>query len=455
MKRTIFTLIMGLMLSVTAFAQKTVAVYVTSSDGVSQETKRILGSELVAAITKTNEYVAVERTADFMAQVSKEQGNYEIDDAKLYDLGRKFGASNVCVADVTKFGDDYYIVARLLDIKTSKVWRTSKKYAKLTSLRELVETSEALAKELFEKQKEFSTYAYGDNMDNNSYIVRIENRGNYTKVTLKYVSVNAKQQLSIDRNTYIEDLYTHQKYQLTDAANINMFDQNNRTGKTIGTGVWEYSLFFDRIADGTQTIRIIEPNGRKYNDIVLKPYDDDNTFVFEDNTQRIYANKSLNYKQQLQEQGSLTIHKKGKTYYMNDRELSKQEYQGYIEDCPEAWSKYKKGKTWNTVGYVSLGVGVAFCALEIVRAYDLDRDSYQIQYGYNEGNSRFDSDCRRLIYWGIGGLCAGAAVSVTSFIIGNNHKSEAYKEYNNHCAKPATLSMGITSNGGVGFTLNF
>ena len=28
-------------------------------------------------------------------------------------------------------------------------------------------------------------------------------------------------------------------------------------------------------------------------------------------------------------------------------------------------------------------------------------------------------------------------------------------EYNNHCAKHATLSMGITSNGGVGLTLNF
>ena len=85
-----------------------------------------------------------------------------------------------------------------------------KKYAKLASLRELVKTSEALANELFGNIKEFSTYAYGDNMDNNSYIVRIENRGGYTKVTFKYVSINPKQQLGIDRNTYIEDLSTHQ-----------------------------------------------------------------------------------------------------------------------------------------------------------------------------------------------------------------------------------------------------
>lgn len=279
-----------MLLSVTAFAQKTVAVYVTASEGVTQETKRVLGSELVAAITKTADYVAVERTSDFLAQISKEQGNYEIDDVALYNLGRKFGASNVCVADVTKFGDEYYIVARLLDIKTSKVWKTAKKYSTLKSLRELVETSEALSNELFGATKEFSTYAYGDNVDNNSYIIKIENRGNFTKVTLKYLSLDPKQKLGINRATYIEDMVTHQKYNLTDAVNINIIDQDNSSDKYVGKGIWEYSLFFDRLYDDVQNIMIIEPNGRKYKDIVLKPYGDENTFVFKDNTQKVYEN---------------------------------------------------------------------------------------------------------------------------------------------------------------------
>lgn len=426
--KKLFTLLLGLMLSVTAIAQKTVAVYVTSSEGVSKETKSILGSELVAAITKTNEYVAVERTADFMAQVSKEQGNYEIDDAKLYDLGRKFGASNVCVADVTKFGDEYYIVARLLDIKTSKVWRTSKKYAKLASLRELVETSEALAKELFEKQKEYSTYAYGDNMDNNSYIVRIENRGNYTKVTLKYVSVYPQQKLGINRETYIEDMTTGQKFQLTDAVNVNIVDHGNANGKTIGAGVWEYSLFFDRILEDAQTIRIVEPGGRKYNDIVLRPYGDENTFVFEDNTQSIYDSKSFNVKEQLKEQGNVTIHKRGSSYYLGDKQLTKDEYKGIIEDCPEAWAKYKKGKTWTTIGYTLVGIGVVIIGIGVPQSYS----------------------AMPIIEGAVFGM-----LSIPEFLIGSNKKREAYKEYNKHCSKPATLSLGITSNGGVGFTLNF
>ena len=441
MKRKIFTLIMGLMLSVTAIAQKTVAVYVTASEGVSNETKRILGSELVSAITKTKEYVAVERTADFVAQVAKERGNYEIDDAALYDLGRKFGASNVCVADVTKFGDEYYIVARLLDIKTSKVWRTSKKYAKLASLRELVETSEALANELFGNIKEFSTYAYGDNMDNNSYIVRIENRGSYTKVTLKYVSVYPQQKLGINRETYIEDMTTGQKFQLTDAVNVNILDQNNTNGKTIGVGIWEYSLFFDRIPEDAQTIRIVEPNGRKYNDIVLKPYGDENTFVFEDNTQSIYDSKSFNVKEQLKEQGNVKIHKRGSSYYLGDKQLTKDEYKGLIEDCPEAWSKYKKGKTWTTVGWACVIGGATIFVVS------LNENGYRGETSIE----KFEKD-RAMIRFTAVGLCL---LSIPEFIIGNYNKHEAYKEYNKYCSKPATLSLGITSNGGVGFTLSF
>ena len=439
--KKVFTLIVGLlMLSVTAFAQKTVAVYVTASEGVSQETKRVLGSELVSAITQTADYVAVERTADFMAQVAKEQGNYEITDAALYDLGRKFGASNVCVADMTKFGDEYYIVARLLDIKTSKVWKTAKKYSTLNSLRELVETSEALANELFGNTKEFSTYAYGDNVDNNSYIVKIENRGSFTKITLKYVSVNPKQTLGINRATYIEDMTTRQKYNLTDAANINIIDKNNNSDKLIGSGIWEYHLFFDRISEDVHNIAIIEPNGRKYNDIVLRPYGDENTYVFEDNTQNIYNNMQNSYKELLYKQSiKEPIVNKGNSYYVDNKLLSKQEYKNLLMECPEAWDEYNKSNNWKITGWVLAGTGVGALSFLLLDALTGD--------GSAEDGGMYP-------VLGIGGFVFGG-VSIPAFIKSNRHKQKAYIEYNHHCAKPATLSMGITSNGGVGLTLNF
>ena len=276
----------------TALSQKTVAVYVTSSESVSPETKRILGSELVSAITRTNEYVAIERTDEFMAQVSQERGNYEIDDAKLYDLGKKFGASNVCVADVTKFGDEYYIVARLLDIRTSKVWRTSRKYSKLSSLKELVETSESLAEGLFGQTKEFSTYANGDNKDNLTFLTKIENRETYTKVTFKIVTVSPSQQIGISSETYIEDVSTGIRYQLKNTSNINIIDIKNSKYKTINKGITEYSLFFELLPEDATNIMIIEPGGYEYKDIILRPYGNENTFVFEDKSQELYNEKT-------------------------------------------------------------------------------------------------------------------------------------------------------------------
>lgn len=276
----------------TALSQKTVAVYVTSSESVSPETKRILGSELVSAITRTNEYVAIERTDEFMAQVSQERGNYEIDDAQLYDLGKKFGASNVCVADITKFGDEYYIVARLLDIRTSKVWRTSRKYSKLASLKDLVETSESLAEGLFGQTKEFSTYANGDNKDNMTFLTKIENRETYTKVTFKIVTTSPSQQIGISNETYIEDMSTGIRYKLKNTSNINIIDKKNSNYKTINKGITEYYLFFELLPEDVTNIMIIEPGGYEYKDIILKPYGNENTFVFKDKLQELYNEKT-------------------------------------------------------------------------------------------------------------------------------------------------------------------
>lgn len=445
--KKVFTLIMGLMLTMSAFAQKTVAVYVTASEGVSNETKRVLGSELVAAITKTADYIAVERTTDFMAQVAKEQGNYEITDAALYDLGRKFGASNVCVADVTKFGDEYYIVARLLDIKTSKVWKTAKKYSTLKSLRELVETSEELANELFGRTKEFSTYAYGDNVDNNSFITKIENRGNFTKVTLKYVSVNPKQTLGISRNTYIEDMSTRQKYNLTDAANISLLDQNSNSGKLIGSGIWEYHLFFDRIPEETQNIAIIEPNGRKYNDIVLRPYGDDNLFLFEDNTHTVYDNMIANPDLFKYKHTDIIV-KKGDFYYLGGERMTKNEYKQVLKNCPEAWIKYQKGKKWYAVGYAAAGIGVACFSYYEYKYITLNKWDYYHDIPFSDGyfDNNYDRDKKQFINGAVISFCVGVAIAVPLFIIGHNQKKQALTEYNNYCASPK-LNMGITSNG--------
>ena len=297
MKRQLFLLLISMMISVSLYSQKSVAVYVTSSESVPKETSKILGSELVSAITKNENYIAIERTDDFLSQIQNEQGNYNnIDDNKLCYFGKKFGASNVCVADITKFGDEYYIVARLLDINTAKIWKTSKITSTLNSLSELISASEILSDDLFGSKKEFSTYAYGDNSSNQSFITKIENKDNTTKVFFKYVSDSPTQQIGIQKTTYIKDLSTNETFKLVDANNINIIDENNKTYKTIGEGVWEYTLFFERIPEEAKNIIIIEPNnGWEYKDITLKPYGNENIFVFEDLVEKYQKEQEEQY----------------------------------------------------------------------------------------------------------------------------------------------------------------
>ena len=41
------------------------------------------------------------------------------------------------------------------------------------------------------------------------------------------------------------------------------------------------------------------------------------------------------------------LYKSGKSFYVANKKLTNKEYLNLIEYCPEAWVKYKKGKTWN------------------------------------------------------------------------------------------------------------
>lgn len=312
MKKQIILVLMIMMLSLSSFAQKSVAVYVTSNEMVPKEINKILGSELVTAITKNENYVAVERTDDFLSQVSLEQGNYDkgLDDGKLCFFGQQFGASNVCVADITMFGEEYYIVARLLDISTAKVWKTSKKTSSLKTLDELVNVSELLADDLFGYTKELSTYAYGDNDANQSFITRIENTNTHTKVTVKYFSASEKSSIGISRETYIVDVITNEQYKLKETANINMISDspylaNQQCGIVGVKGICEFTLFFERIPDNIRNIKIIEKytdgeEGWEYKDITLKPYGREGLYVFkyEDTIEEEYNKflKTLVYK---------------------------------------------------------------------------------------------------------------------------------------------------------------
>lgn len=121
---------------------------------------------------------------------------------------------------------------------------------------------------------------------------------------------------------------------------------------------------------------------------------------------------------------------------MGDKRITKDQYKDLVECCQESWVKYKHGKNWKIAGWISLTTGSAILVLCV-----LDNNVK----GFDLGDPVINS-----------AIGAGLTVSsIPMLILGNKYQKNTYKEYNKHCAKPATLSMGLTSNGGVGLTLNF
>ena len=145
----IFTLFLLSVMTLTAIAQqKKVAVYVT---GQQTGINKVLGDQLVAAFAKSGKYIAIERTASFLAELGKEQ-NYQrtgaVDDNELSRLGKQFGVQLVCVADVSDVFGEKYVSARLIDVETAEVVNTSNTTSKLTDMQELLLVTEKLTKDL-------------------------------------------------------------------------------------------------------------------------------------------------------------------------------------------------------------------------------------------------------------------------------------------------------------------
>lgn len=162
MKTKLFTLIMLLMVSMTAFAQqKKVAVYVT---GQESGINKVLGDQLVAAFAKSGKYIAIERTASFLAELSKEQ-NYQrtgaVSDNEISRLGKQFGVQLVCVVDVSDVFGQKYVSSRLIDVEKAEVINTANAQSSLNNMEELMRVSNSLKGQLFSGLAENSNVPQG------------------------------------------------------------------------------------------------------------------------------------------------------------------------------------------------------------------------------------------------------------------------------------------------------
>ena len=143
---------MAMLLAVCSFAQapRKVAVYVTGD--VEDSYKKVIGSKLVSGITQSGEYVAVERTNEFLAALTQEQ-DYQmsgaVNDQQIVKLGAQFGVRYVLVADVTEIFESTFISARMIDVQTGLITHSAEVDMELYSAKDLIKITEAVINKIF------------------------------------------------------------------------------------------------------------------------------------------------------------------------------------------------------------------------------------------------------------------------------------------------------------------
>ena len=129
-----------------AQSKQKVAVYVTGES--SNSYKKVIGSKMVSAITQTNNYAAVERTADFIVELNKEhsyQRSGAVNDNQIAKLGEQFGVRFVVVVDVTELFGAVFIAARMINVQTGLIITTAEGDMEINGMSDLVEISENVA----------------------------------------------------------------------------------------------------------------------------------------------------------------------------------------------------------------------------------------------------------------------------------------------------------------------
>ena len=130
-------------------AKQKVAVYVTGEAESGQ--KKVIGSRMVSSITRSDSYAAVERTADFLAALTKEQ-DYQmsgaVSDNQIVRLGQQFGVRYVLVADISEVYESMFISARMIDVQTGQITGASEASSVVNSMDGLIDLSDTVISEL-------------------------------------------------------------------------------------------------------------------------------------------------------------------------------------------------------------------------------------------------------------------------------------------------------------------
>lgn len=153
LKKTVGILLLATMYASVVCGQtskESLAVYVSGSGD--ENIKKVIGAKLVSAITKySDDYAAVERTAEFLSKLNEEQSyqrSGNVDDNQFATLGKQFGVKVVVVADVMDVLGSCFVAARMINVETALVTATADGEKELKTASDLFSLADEVASKL-------------------------------------------------------------------------------------------------------------------------------------------------------------------------------------------------------------------------------------------------------------------------------------------------------------------
>jgi len=169
-KKITFSFVMLFVFFSAAFAQDLpkIAVYVTGD--MPDNSKRVFGPELLTSLVNSGRYSGIERPNVFFTEAERKRTTEfggAINDSQLSELGREFGVSYICVADILPAFGIFRIEVRIVDVETAQIIFTGESSGSLKTSGELKEVLEAIVGDMFQDLPRIAVYVTGD-MPNSS-----------------------------------------------------------------------------------------------------------------------------------------------------------------------------------------------------------------------------------------------------------------------------------------------
>ena len=140
MKKIIFFLLLLVfpLISKAQESQNKVAVYVIGD--INQGYKKVFGAKIVSNIASNNQYIAVERTADFLSALAREsdyQTSGVVSNSQIAKLGEQFGVHFVVVVDASEIFESIFVSARMINVESAQIIASIECDGKIDSMESL------------------------------------------------------------------------------------------------------------------------------------------------------------------------------------------------------------------------------------------------------------------------------------------------------------------------------